>query len=267
MSNRFYNWTRPAPAPKPLKVILGAIATLTLAAAALPQLALYFGLSSAGISQNFYWQWFTYFLIEPGPISLSLLLQLGLTLYLGWIFGTSLLDRLGYSKLSGLFFGAVLAGGLGAWGAQELLHLPTLFSGPTAPLYGLLLAWTLLNPQTEILLFFAIPLKARTALFVLIGSTLFIDLTNGQWIHLASVSFSMTYSLIFTRAAFQTFTWGRKRVLSPKVYDIASGQPVQNDDEFMDSMLARISQHGEDSLTPSERMRMTQISYRKSFKK
>lgn len=280
MSNRFYNWTRPAPPPNPLKFVLGAIASLTLAGSILPQLALYLGISSAGIDRGLYWQWLTYFLIEPGSLSLSLLLHLGLTLYLGWIFGTSLLERLGYPKLTGLFFGAVLAGGLGAWGTQELLNLPTLFSGPTAPLYGLLLVWTLLNPSTEILLFFAIPLKARTALFILIGSTLFVDLSNSHWVHLISVLFSMTYAYIFILASyrpqslFSSFkrifirsrnTWGRRK--APKVYDIRSGEPILNDDQFMDSMLARISQQGEDSLTPSERMRMTQISYRKSFKK
>jgi membrane associated rhomboid family serine protease len=295
MPNPFSNWSGPQTTPKPLKFLLGAIAAITLASALLPglHLPLFLGLSFPGIDHHFYWQWLTYLFIQPplGGINLTLLIQLGFTLYLGWIFGTSLLDRLGYPKLTALFIGTALSGGLAAWAALLSVGSSQLFIGPTAPLYGLLFAWTLLNAEAEILLFFTIPLKARFALFVLMGSTLLIDLSQAQWTSvaslLASVSYSYLYTLLacrirspftplhgFERALIRTWercrTWSRKKAAPyqpTKVYDIKSGLPVLDDDQFMDAMLAKISLYGEDSLSSDDRKRMTQISQRKALRK
>jgi len=51
-----------------------------------------------------------------------------------------------------------------------------------------------------------------------------------------------------------------------KVVDFKTGQPILDDDQFMDAMLARISLYGESVLTPDEKNRMRKISERKSIK-
>ncbi len=62
------------------------------------------------------------------------------------------------------------------------------------------------------------------------------------------------------------FLWGKKRQLPyrhSKIYDIKSGEPLLDDDQFMDAMLDQISRYGEESLTPAEKKRMKEISEKK----
>jgi len=207
MPQQFYNWTASSSASRPLKILLGATVCFTLGSALIPALHLpsLFGLSRLGIDQFFYWQWISYFLIQPPVqgISFSLFIQLGFSLYLLWVFGNSLIDRLGQTRFFTLFFGSVLAGGLGAWGALEAMHSPYIFLGPTTPLYACLFAWTLLNEEARLFLFFTIPLKARTALYVLLGGTFLIDLSQAQWPSVAGLLAGIAYSYFFTLIACQ----------------------------------------------------------------
>ena len=295
MTHPFYTLNSHSAPPQTLKFLLGTIAALSLTSALFPSLHLPFllGLSSTGIDQHFYWQFLSYFLIEPAAsgISFNLFLQLAFSLYMIYIFGTSLIEKLGQPKFYTLFLGSTLSAALGAWLTTTLLNLPFLLLGPTAPLYGCLFAWTLLNAEAEILLFFTIPFKARTALFILLGATLLIDLSNAQWPKVGALLLSITFSYLFTllacrvRSPFSPLhsferslirfwkkcsNWGQKKTTPykpSKVYDIRSGQPVLSDDQFMDAMLNRISLYGEDSLSPKEKKRMLQISQSKSLKK
>ena len=251
------------------------------------------GLSRLGIDQFFYWQWATYFLIQPSVqgISFSLFLQLGLSLYLIWIFGTSLMERLGQTKFFALFLGSALAAGLAAWGALEAGRSSHLFLGPSAPLYACLFAWTLLNENASILLFFAVPIKARSALYVLLGGAFFIYISQSDWPSVAALFAAIAYAYLFIlitcrirspfpflhpferalmRCQNKEFPWGKKKnptYHASKIYDIRSGEPILNDEQFMDAMLTRISLYGEDSLSSENRKRMTEISHRKKNKK
>jgi hypothetical protein len=55
-----------------------------------------------------------------------------------------------------------------------------------------------------------------------------------------------------------------KTYKNAKIFDIHSGEPLLSDDEFMDSLLARISKYGEEVLTPEGRKRMGETPERKS---
>lgn len=75
--------------------------------------------------------------------------------------------------------------------------------------------------------------------------------------------FNFTQS--FDKALIGSFK-GKK--MTSKIVDIQTGQQwSSNDDAFIDSMLTKISKHGEASLTPSERRRMQNISERKMKEK
>lgn len=275
---------------KIIKIILSTIGVLSLGLSLLPELAPFLALSKEGIRHYFYWQWLTYGLFEPSyrGISFSLFIHLGFSLYLLWIFGNSLIERLGIFRFLCLFLGSILTAGLSTWGLLETLHSPRPFAGLTPAVYTSLFAWTLLNARTNILLFFAIPFDARRAFYILTGITLFIDLSERNWPAIASLLTALAYTYLFIRISFPSMihfpllrkfewtfirwknrltNWGKKppNVYRPsKIYDIQSGKPILNDEEFMDAMLTRISLYGEDSISPIDRKRMRDISGRKN---
>ncbi len=277
----------PEATPPALKILIGATAACTLAAAFFPFLQGLLALTLPGVEHLFLWQFATYLFVQFGSISFPFLLHLAFNMYLLWTFGASLLQRTHLGTFLGLYFGAGLFAGLTAFALMYGFSIPYALAGSSTALYALLISWVILNPDAELLLFFAIPFKAKWLLLGLIGANLLIDLSNSDWISLASYSGSVLYGYLYTLIAFREhspflFLRAFERTLlrtlerlrqigrrektpkQPKIYDIHSGAPQLSDDQFMDAMLARISLHGEDSLTPEEKQRMKAISARKS---
>jgi membrane associated rhomboid family serine protease len=254
----------PFTTPKPLKTFL--LITLALGLAS-PLLFPYLALSAAGVKALYLWQFITYAFVLPtlGGLSFSLLILLAFNIYLLWMFGSSLIERIKVRPFFLLYFTSILVGGLAGYLAMRLFSLPLPLGGMAAPLYGVLIAWVLLNP----------------------GANLLIDLSHGDWIHVISYAAVAIYVYVYTLivfaargpfAALHRFerkvqqgidgfrkVWKRpKTAKGPKVYDIRSGNPILSDDAFMDQMLAKISSMGEQSLTEEERRRMHEISKKKS---
>jgi hypothetical protein len=134
--------------------------------------------------------------------------------------------------------------------------------------------------QGSHLLFLGLPYKAHWIIVGLIGITLFLDITSNNWLSAATLMASSLFSYLFTLIAWREqgpfailrpFERGLLRLLErkkepyhhTKIYDIQSGSPILDDNQFMDAMLDRISRHGEDSLTSEEKKRMRLISARK----
>lgn len=261
----------PTATPLPLKILL---LSLAISAPLSPFTFPYLALSASGIDHLYLWQFLTYPFVCPFP---SGILHLAFNLFLIWTFGASLMERLHPKTFFLLFFGSTLLSGLTAWLGQLTFHA-TPFFGSSPPLYALLTAWVILNPEAELLLFFTLPVKARNLLLGLIGLNLLIDLSRSDWIPLFAFTPAILFAYFFTILACRTrssfrFLAGfenwilRARSAKPapqsKIYDIKSGQPNLSDEKFMDAMLARISLHGEESLTPEERKRMQKISEKK----
>ena len=265
----------PPSTPLSLKILLGATLLTSLFSHFLaPYLVL--------TSNHSFWQLFTYPLIHPFP---SALLHLAFNLYLLWTFGASLIERIHAPRFFILYFGASLAGALSALAAMTLFSSALPLFGSTTPIFALLIAWTLLNPGARLLLFFSVPLKAQNLLLILIALSLIVDLSSAQWPSLFAGVGAILFSYLFTilacrarstfsflspletillRALEKTTHWNKKGPRQSKIYDIQSGEPLLSDDEFMDTMLARISLQGEGSLTPEEKRRMQKISERKN---
>ncbi len=289
MSNPFYQQMSPTDTPKRLKFFLALMTTFTLGPAFFPQFTPFLALSQEGIDRFYFWQWISYGLFEPssGGLSFALIIQLAFSLYVLWIFGRSLIDRLGLPRFLAIFLGAALVGGLTASRLLSALNSPRLFINSAPPLYACLFAWTLLNANATVFLFFAIPLNACRALYVFLGISLLIDLSHGDWPSAAALAAALAYTYFFTLAACQMLSpfsflhrfekafirfssrlkrWPQKTpqtYRSSKIYDIRSGRPVLDDEQFMDAMLTRISLYGEESISPEDKRRMEQISQRK----
>ena len=198
------------------------------------------------------------------------------------------MERLHPRLFYALFFGSAAAAGLLAWCAMIGSQLASPLFGSSPALYALLTAWVILNPDARMLLFFAVPFKARHVLLGLIGFNLLIDLSRSDWIPLIAYIGAVLFGYFFTviscrmrspfpflsglengilRAVERLTHLGKKTIRHTKIYDFKSGKPVLNNEQFMDAMLARISLYGEDSLTPEEKKRMKQISEKKSSSK
>ena len=276
--------------PLSLKILIFITICTSLAGAFLPALQSLFALSLKGIAQFSLWQLLTYAFLPPSGISFGLFLHLAFNLYLLWTFGASLLLRSKTLSFFALYFGGALFGGLAALLPMALFHFPPQFAGSSPPLYAVLVAWMMLNPESELLLFFSLPVKAAWLILGLLGANLILDLTSGDWTnflsYLASALFGYLFTLIVWRASgpflflrkfekmvFRVLSRVKEKKSSPplyrhsKIYDIHSGEPLLNEDQFMDAMLDRISLYGEDSLSPEEKKRMQSISKKKASPK
>ncbi len=260
-----------------LKLLIFTTLVISLFAALIPKLFAYLALSISGVHNLFFWQLISYIFVEKGPISFGFFLNLAFNMYILWVFGSHLIDRSHERLFLFLYFGATLLGG-----ASALLFPNAFLAGSTNAVYAVLVAWMLLNQGARLLLFFAIPCKAEWLVLGLIGITILMDLSSGLWAAATSLMISCIYSYLFTlvvwrqngpffflrrfeKKVFQFFEKRKKHesFTHSKIYDIKSGEPVLDDEKFMDAMLDRISRHGEDSLTPAEKKRMKEISKRK----
>jgi membrane associated rhomboid family serine protease len=245
------------------------------------------GLSSWGIKNYFFWQFISYLFVSPVTygISFSFLITIAFNAYLLWIIGNMVMERKGIGHFFTVYFGTGIAAGLIVSWLQFVSGSPTVFSGSSAALYGILMTWLMLHPNAEMLLFLTIPFKAKWLVVGLIGANLLIDLSIGDWLnacaYLTAAIVSYFYCVLvwnckgpFTslskleRALIACTRFFRKTPPSfpypqAKIYDFKTGQAILKDEEFMDAMLTKISLYGESSLTWKEKWRMKRISKNK----
>ena len=132
-------------------------------------------LSPAGIWRGEVWRLVTWVLFETDPLSL---LFGGLVLY--W-FGRDLCEAWGERRFLVAWFG--LAAVTGALVSLLALAWPALlvarWTGLWPALDALVVAWALLFPFRQILLFFALPVSGQALLWVTVGGTLLYAVFSG----------------------------------------------------------------------------------------
>lgn len=256
----------------PLRILIFTTIGVSLAASLLPDFQSWLALSRSGIAHFYLWQLLTYPFVESQFFSLSYLIDVGFNMYILWLFGHSLLERCDSKLFLILYFGATLVGGLAGVAAS-----PMQLAGSSGPVYGVMTAWMMLNAHSQLLLFFKIPMKAFWLVFALIFVSLGADVMTGNWVEAASLSASVLFGYLFAlivwkeqgpftilrpfeRKILGLFDKKPKNSYPSKIYDFQSGDPILNDEQFMDAMLEKISRTGADSLTAEEKARMQQIS-------
>jgi membrane associated rhomboid family serine protease len=256
-----------------LKILIIATLSISLAAGVFPELYQWLSLSWSGIKNYYLWQLLTYVFLEKGPISLSFFIQLGFNMYILWMFGSSLIERFHPRIFFFLYLGSAIASGLAA-----IIFPNAVLAGSTNAVYAILIAWMILNHGSQLLLFFTLPFKSQWLILGLVGLSLLGSLSSSNWADALGLIVSVLYGYLFTLIVFRqqsSFSFlspferkilrllERKKIEPyhhSKIYDIKSGAPVLDDDQFMDAMLDRISRHGAESLTAAEKKRMKQIS-------
>ncbi len=278
-----------SPMPRPLKTILWALLIFTLGGALLSffgvRLYLFLGITFPTFSHGFIWTLLTYPFTAPPIQTFDIVLRLAFDLFFLWAFGSPLIERIGQKRFVVLFFGSTLLGGLAAALGLYLWPKPSMFTGPSPALLALVTAWAILHAQRSAhLLSFAF--RPLWIFLLLVGLNLAFDALGKNWTYLIANAtgafFGYAFCLISERTrssidflypversilrAVDKF-YSVKHPKTPKIIDFQTGEPVLNDDQFMDAMLAKITLHGEGSLTQDETMRMHKISREKAAKK
>lgn len=218
-------------------------------------------LSIWGIDHLYFWQLLSYLFIHPtqNGISFSFLLSLAFNLYILWIIGASLIEKKGARHFFTLYFTSGIAVGLLIYAFQWATNDPSLFAGNSAALYSLLIAWLLLFPTADFLLFMILPMRASWLILSILAINILIDLSTGNLIrviaYIASASFGYLYSRFFFKKKKTTPFY-----VHAKKFDFKTGKAILSDHEFLHEMQTKISLKGRASLTWKERLRLYKIS-------
>lgn len=295
----------PGSTPNPIKQLIWITCIVSIFAAFLNNIFLNFlnsngpqqilSLSWWGLGQWYIWQPVSYFFIQTSGafgVSLIFFFELLFNMYILWIMGSVLVERVGSSPFLRFYFICGIAIGLITLFLMPVLGQYTSLAGTTPLILGIMTAWTMLHPESELLLFFVLPVKAKWIIVGMIVVTFLINISNLNFInlffyilgpficYLYAVSvwglqspFSFTHFIdsklgklgnrirsLFTKKEGSQMEVNTK----DKIIDFHTGQTVMDDDRFMDAMLEKISKHGEKSLSWSERNRMKKISEKKS---
>ncbi len=218
------------------------------------------------ISQNRYWQPFSYLFLHGG------FWHLFFNMFTLWMFGCEVEAVLGTPR----FLAYYLLTGIGAgWcvaGVGHLFHETSLTVGASGAIFGILIAYGILFAERvlTLLVFFIIPvqMKAKTMVWVFAAIEFVAGVSNAfsQVSHLAHLSGLFIGFLFFwfTRPAFRAslnpwkeFKWWhlRKRVRTIT--------PRENPELYVEEILEKISKQGIGALSAREREIMAQAAKRR----
>ena len=244
---------------------------------------------------------FFFFSSYSSGLSFGLLLTLLFNMLILWIFGTQIIATVKTKPFLRFYLGSGIFSGLVGLVVMQLTGQYSILSGCSPIISSLLFIWNMLNPNATLFLFFVIPVTAKWLIGGLIGANLLINLSQGDLvtatIYLSSFIFAYLYASLSWELKSPYLTWepvdnwfiniGRSwryhflsqknarqqftshsksevnHTSSPKIFNINTGQSQTDDDEFVDSMLAKISENGKESLSNSEVKRLDSISQKK----
>jgi len=213
-------------------------------------LSIFLSLSPWGIFQGFAWQFLTYPLVVPAPLSFFFVIYLAFVLYLLWMIGNALIERLGTASIVKFFFLVILAAG-GVGFLVSLLTTGAPLAGITPFIYALLVAWATFYPDMQLFLFLVLPVRAKWLVTALLAFTLISDGISHNWVSLSANAVSAAIGFLVTY-----FIWLGNWQPKHKT-------PSPEDQQFVERMLTKISTQGKESLTLWERWRMQRISKRR----
>lgn len=292
----------PISTPKAIKWLIVATCLIATATAAVqdvfdllgvfpgPQSIL--SLSWWGLRRGFLWEPLSFLFIQEstGGLNLSFFFLLLFYMYVLWIVGSNLVQVIS----QGPFLRLYLLGGMSAGLIALLSMLVTghheMISGLLPALLVIATTWVMAFPETEILLFFLIPFKAKWIVAGAFGALILTTLAKFELsflvLYLAAIAIGYGYAGVAwgwpspfpITKKFDVWLaqsgltmrrrmprWGNKQETPDdknhgKVIDITTSEPYKDDNAFVDAMLAKISKHGENSLSWSEKRRLQKIS-------
>lgn len=246
-------------------------------------------LSSWGLDHFFYWQIISHVFCPPlREFSFSFILDQTFTLYFLWTAALAIAQNRKNKDFIILYFLGALSSGLAAIVYKKLTGTLPPIAGLTPSLYALLAAWIFLQANTQVLLFFTIPIKIQWLIGGILISTFLVDFSNGNYLNLMMygssifvgyfyallvwqilspfrtlhsferifISLSRMIQSLFSRKQFKN----NKRFQSQKIYDFYEGKRLLENETFMNSCLEKIQKEGKSSLNFFENWKLKRIS-------
>ena len=197
------------------------------------------------------WQLFTYMFLHVG------LWHLAVNMLMLWFFGPAIESAWGRREFLRYYLFTGIGAGLCSWLVALRSTIPVI--GASGAIFGILVAYAIMYPDTIILLFFFFPMKIRYAVWVLVGFNLLGALSSphagiAYFAHLGGGLCGYLY-LRSEWLRWKILHWtplrlgglrGRKR--PDKKY-----LQKQDLDQKADAILDKISKYGIDSLSRKER--------------
>jgi membrane associated rhomboid family serine protease len=217
----------------------------------------YLGLTPILVVQKLYlWQFFTYMFLHGG------FMHIAFNMYSLLIFGIPIEQTWGSKKF--VFY--YLFTGIGAGITIFIINLylggsaaliPTI--GASGAIYGLLLAFGILYPNAEILLFFILPIKAKYLVIIFGGVELYLlQASGGQGNishvgHLGGILFGLLFFLVTRKKGIKFKT----KIAAAKIKKEASSAKtitgsVNDHVSFLTGLLSKLKNSGPGSVTDDE---------------
>lgn len=212
------------------------------------------------VTRGYVWQMLTYMFLHGS------LMHFGLNMFVIWMFGRTLEQVWGSSRFLRFYF----ACGLGGAVFSFLFAFNTHVIGASAASYGMLLAYAIMFPNQRLLLWFVVPVKARTLAIGLALLSLVMGIRGGGNIaHFAHLG-GMAAALIMMRGEYQfrrfrNFIKKKFSKIPVKIsFDGEKQDPPaggqESDMDKINSILDNISAKGYENLSETERRILEQYS-------
>jgi membrane associated rhomboid family serine protease len=262
--------------------LFGALFEVLFPRVGIPNPLQLFGLSVWGIKHLCLWQFVTHFFIAPsaGGITFGFLFNLFFSLYMLYMVGSLVANTKGAKDFLAIYLGSGIISGIIAFIMLSQAGVNAPIAGTTSALYGLMTAWMMLNPEAQILILFAFPLRVKWLIAGILGISFLIDLSHGNLLNCLMLAGGVTFSYLFCVMRWKIhspykFLQGfenwilstsrktKKRVyVDAKIYDFKTGDAILDDESFVDACLKKISAEGRKSLSLREKWRLRRISKR-----
>lgn len=236
-------------------------------------------LSYWGVTHGLLWQLVTYIFLYNSlgyGITLSLIISVLFQMYLLWVIGSALVERYGTRHFLQLYLGSAVIAAMMALLVMSMTGYYTVIGGATGPILAMLIAWSMLNPESEFLLFLTIPVKAKWLIYGYLAMVFLVDLSQGDLVDMVYIFTSAIVGYLYGLWAWElsspfepllpldhNLLSFKKIFVTQRSYDgkiIPLDQRQADDEQFLDDMLTKVSAQGEKSLSWRERRRLSKIS-------
>lgn len=221
----------------------------------------FFPLTLAHIKAGYFFELFTYPLVQSSSvvINFSLLWSLTFQMFIFWFAGSELLLRLGKKFWLLLISGTLIPAGAFLLSQVILGETSSLFG--TYPLLFSLLTVLALEAgslQIHFLLFFHFAL--RNLIFLFLAISLLFNLSNGEFSSFFAKIAASGWGILFAKFSLKIPTFRKKKKC--EIIEITEWEQ-SSEDAFVDQMLDKIAKHGRESLTEKEKKQLDEIIKKK----
>ncbi|MFQ5729131.1 MAG: rhomboid family intramembrane serine protease, partial [Waddliaceae bacterium] len=141
----------------------------------------WFSLSWWGMSHYLWWQPVSFLFVHHTGyqgINVGFFILLLFNMYILWVMGSDVYHRVGKAPFLRFYFVTGIVAGLLTFLLMPITRQFGIVSGATPSILSILVVWTLVYPENELLLFFLIPVKAKWLTTGILGALLLTTLSS-----------------------------------------------------------------------------------------